>query len=199
MYYIGDYVLANTWSLKKCRSIIYLLTMFNIYFLIFQESNPALRLKDEVIAATLLSASGPSGSGASGPGGNHLESSAYGQDFVSEIVTESGQNNSISDSEVTLRSGSVDWQYFDEKSYIETKLVKEGEDAYAKNKFNQAASDRLASNRPIPDTRSGQCKAREWPSRNLEDRETRTQPALGRHSGGLALRTTERRARERCR
>ena len=27
MYYIGDYVLANTWSLKKCRSIIYLLTM----------------------------------------------------------------------------------------------------------------------------------------------------------------------------
>jgi len=134
-----------------------------------QESNPALRLKDEVIAATLLSASGPSGSGASGPGGNHLESSAYGQDFVSEIVTESGQNNSISDSEVTLRSGNVDWQYFDEKSYIETKLVKEGEDAYAKNKFNQAASDRLASNRPIPDTRSGQCKAREWPSRNLPE------------------------------
>ena len=58
---------------------------------------------------------------------------------------------------------------FDEKSYIETKLVKEGEDAYAKNKFNQAASDRLASNRPIPDTRSGQCKAREWPSRNLPE------------------------------
>ena len=27
MYYIGDYVLANTWSLKKYRSIIYLLTM----------------------------------------------------------------------------------------------------------------------------------------------------------------------------
>ena len=27
MYYIGDYVLANTWFLKKCMSIIYLLTM----------------------------------------------------------------------------------------------------------------------------------------------------------------------------
>ena len=27
MYYIGDYVLANMWSLKKYRSIIYLLTM----------------------------------------------------------------------------------------------------------------------------------------------------------------------------
>ena len=29
MYYIGDNVLANTWSLKKYRSIIYLLTMCN--------------------------------------------------------------------------------------------------------------------------------------------------------------------------
>ena len=52
---------------------------------------------------------------------------------------------------------------------IESKLVKEGEDAYAKNKFNQAASDRLASNRGIPDTRSGQCKARDWPNRNLPE------------------------------
>ena len=60
----------------------------------------------------------------------------------------------------------IDWQYFDEHTYIEAKAVKEGEDAYARNKFNQLASDRIASNRNIPDTRSGQCKARNW-SNNL--------------------------------
>ena len=126
-----------------------------------------MRLKDEVIAATLLSGSGsgPSGSGSGvggGATGHLIEPSAYGQDSSSDIVTE---NNSESDG----AGDSIDWQYFDEKAYIESKLVKEGEDAYAKNKFNQAASDRLASNRAIPDTRSGQCKAREWPSRNLPE------------------------------
>ena len=124
-----------------------------------------MRLKDEVIAATLLSGSGSgpsgSGSGVGGATGHLIEPSAYGQDSSSDIVTE---NNSESDA-----GDSIDWQYFDEKAYIESKLVKEGEDAYAKNKFNQAASDRLASNRAIPDTRSGQCKAREWPSRNLPE------------------------------
>ena len=117
-----------------------------------------------MIAATLLSGSGSgpsgSGSGSGGATGNLIESSAYGQDSSSDIVTE---NNSEQDSD------SIDWQYFDEKAYIESKLVKDGEDAYAKNKFNQAASDQLASNRAIPDTRSGQCKAREWPSRNLPE------------------------------
>ena len=59
-----------------------------------------------------------------------------------------------------------------------------GEDAYARNKFNQAASDKVgkmaifevnsyflnsrsnplkvASNREVPDTRSGACKANDW-------------------------------------
>ena len=37
-----------------------------------------------------------------------------------------------------------------------------GEDAYARNKFNQAASDKVASNREVPDTRSGACKANTW-------------------------------------
>ena len=37
MYYIGDYVLANTWSLKKYRSIIYLLTMWNTFYIYFKK------------------------------------------------------------------------------------------------------------------------------------------------------------------
>lgn len=45
------------------------------------------------------------------------------------------------------------WQYFDEKSYIDQTQIRPGQDAYAKNKFNQAASDRMKSNRDIPDTR----------------------------------------------
>ena len=48
-------------------------------------------------------------------------------------------------------------------------MVHEGEDAYSRNKFNQAASDRLASNRAIPDTRSTQCKARGWPDEELPE------------------------------
>ena len=116
-----------------------------------QDANPALRLKDEVIAATLLSASGPSGSGMTGGltgGGSRSESSA-------NDITESG--------------GDIEWQYFDERSYIDAKKVLEGEDAYSRNKFNQAESDKLASNRVIPDTRSAQCKARQWPHEDLPE------------------------------
>lgn len=44
--------------------------------------------------------------------------------------------------------------YFNEKAYIDKTRVKPGEDAYAKNKFNQAASDDIPSNRDIPDARN---------------------------------------------
>lgn len=108
-----------------------------------------------MIAATLLSASGPSGLGSSG-----LSSD---QDPVSLMGESSSGDGGVSNGD------DIDWQYFDERSYIEAKIVKEGEDAYARNKFNQAASDRLASNRVIPDTRSSQCKARQWPNKNLPD------------------------------
>jgi polypeptide N-acetylgalactosaminyltransferase len=50
-------------------------------------------------------------------------------------------------------SDQLQWQYFDERAYIDQTKVLPGQDAYAKNKFNQAASDRLRSNREIPDTR----------------------------------------------
>ena len=106
-----------------------------------------------MIAATLLSASGPSGGGgvvrfdSTGPSGEDVSSG-------SAAIVESAESD-------------IDWQYFDERTYIDAKLVRDGEDAYARNKFNQVASDQLPSNRVIPDTRSGQCKARQWPSKEL--------------------------------
>ena len=127
---------------------------FFLCFLIFcihfelQDANPALRLKDEVIAATLLSASGPSG-----------------QTGGSIGLTGSG----ASANDITESGGDIEWQYFDERSYIDAKKVQDGEDAYSRNKFNQAASDKLASNRVIPDTRSTQCKARKWPHEDLPE------------------------------
>lgn len=87
----------------------------------------------------------------SGPG------TGFGQSDLPEILLNTESDNSI------------DWQYFDERGYIDAKAVGSGEDAYAKNKFNQAASDRLTSNRAIPDTRSTQCKAKDWPAHHLPD------------------------------
>ena len=46
-------------------------------------------------------------------------------------------------------------QYFDERAYISAGALRPGENAYARNKFNQEASDKLPSNRDVPDTRSG--------------------------------------------
>ena len=54
------------------------------------------------------------------------------------------------------------WKYFDEKQYIWRATLSPLNDVYARNKFNQAASDRLASNRDIPDTRSYLCSSKEY-------------------------------------
>ena len=59
-------------------------------------------------------------------------------------------------------STGVHWQYFAEDSYIAGDKLKAGEDKYARNKFNQEASDKIASNRKVPDTRSSACKALDW-------------------------------------
>ncbi|KAG8310125.1 Polypeptide N-acetylgalactosaminyltransferase 2 [Homalodisca vitripennis] len=48
----------------------------------------------------------------------------------------------------------IAWNYFDERGYVAGGGLRLGEDPYNRNKFNQAASDRLASNRDIPDTRN---------------------------------------------
>lgn len=59
------------------------------------------------------------------------------------------------------------WKYFDEKQYISKATVSPLSDVYAKNKFNQAASDRLTSNRDIPDTRNYLCTAQEYDKQYL--------------------------------
>ena len=59
------------------------------------------------------------------------------------------------------------WQYiheeegvsrppFSEESYLKGDALKEGEDKYNRNQFNQAASDALGGDRSIPDTRHSQ-------------------------------------------
>ena len=58
--------------------------------------------------------------------------------------------------------GQVQWQYFAENSYIAGDSLREGEDKYSRNKFNQEASDKIASNRKVPDTRSRACRALDW-------------------------------------
>lgn len=46
------------------------------------------------------------------------------------------------------------WNYFDEAAYVARGGIKQGEDPYIRNRFNQEASDSLPSNRDIPDTRN---------------------------------------------
>ena len=50
----------------------------------------------------------------------------------------------------------VSWKNFDSNSYLEAGKLKQGEDRYAKNKFNQAASDAVQWDRSIADSREYQ-------------------------------------------
>lgn len=132
--------------------------MINVDFLFYslvssQETNPALRLKSEIDDNLLLTAAG---SGGSGRGGSDLQQLSTGP--------RSGHlpyENEVDDDAESAVTG-IAWEYFDERSYIEAGGLRPGEDVYGRNKFNQDASDRLASNRDVPDTRSSQCRGREW-------------------------------------
>ena len=72
--------------------------------------------------------------------------------FVSSKVGSASQKR-VRPSSIATADSRLPWKYFDEVEYIAKTKVQPGEDAYARNKFNQAASDRLRSNRDIPDTR----------------------------------------------
>ena len=97
----------------------------------FQDSrNPALKLKHSVILEELKK---------------------YGS---SKPINTGKQSNGILDTEDTKLNSKLQWQYFDEEAYIAKTKIGPGQDAYARNKFNQAASDKLKSNRDIPDTRN---------------------------------------------
>ncbi|XP_054169039.1 polypeptide N-acetylgalactosaminyltransferase 2-like [Oppia nitens] len=61
----------------------------------------------------------------------------------------------------------VYWKYFNEKDYISKATVAPMGDAYVKNKFNQMASDRLTSNRDIPDTRHYGCYSKKYDEQYL--------------------------------
>ncbi|XP_071833379.1 polypeptide N-acetylgalactosaminyltransferase 2-like [Apostichopus japonicus] len=54
------------------------------------------------------------------------------------------------------------WLRFDQATYIQKTLVAAGGDAYARNKFNQVASDKLHMDRSFSDTRHSQCKNIPW-------------------------------------
>lgn len=106
-----------------------------------EEENRALRLKEELLSSREISANGVDAfSSASGP----------------DRLAPSG----LQPPDLT----GVDWKYFSESAYITGNTLRAGEDAYARNKFNQAASDKIASNREVTDTRSGSCKALDWSS-----------------------------------
>jgi hypothetical protein len=127
-------------------------------FFSFQEYNPALRLK--------LGQSGPSSSGGSGTGYGSSGSGDGGGLTASAAALETSgfsSSSAASSNIIELSDPGVAWQYFDERSYISASGLKPGENAYARNKFNQEASDKLASNRDVPDTRSASCRKRVYP------------------------------------
>ncbi|XP_013380693.1 polypeptide N-acetylgalactosaminyltransferase 2-like [Lingula anatina] len=77
------------------------------------------------------------------------------EEAIEEIKKTRGKELTNEDPSLDTR---LSWQYFDEKNYVDKKKVQPGQDAYAKNKFNQVASDNIKSNRDVPDTRNWRCK-----------------------------------------
>ena len=48
----------------------------------------------------------------------------------------------------------VSWKDFDAEAYLSKQRLKPGQDAYARNKFNQQSSDDTKPDRAVPDTRN---------------------------------------------
>ena len=120
------------------------------------ESNPS---KDETAASA---PSGPAAAAAAAADSISLsvgpltgKRGALANDISSIDDNSSAHNDDDAENEVS-------WEYFDERSYVAAGGLRPGEDAYKRNKFNQEASDGLASNRDVPDTRGASCRKREW-------------------------------------
>jgi|UniRef100_A0AC35EXN6 polypeptide N-acetylgalactosaminyltransferase len=62
----------------------------------------------------------------------------------------------------------VKWSDFNVDKYLEAGKLKEGEDRYAKNKFNQAASDSTKWDRQITDSRELGCKSAKYDISKLQ-------------------------------
>ncbi|OQV20577.1 Polypeptide N-acetylgalactosaminyltransferase 2 [Hypsibius exemplaris] len=63
--------------------------------------------------------------------------------------------------------GTLPWSEFDVKAYLAATAVKPGEDGYVRNKFNQVASDEVAVDRSVPDTRQATCSSQNWKDGDL--------------------------------
>lgn len=72
------------------------------------------------------------------------------------------EDKSFTHNSIDNNLSQIEWQYFDEKKYISKTLLDSGENPYLRNKFNQAASDKIPSNREIPDTRHDECLAKKY-------------------------------------
>ena len=101
------------------------------FLLHFQNENRALRLREAASVSHFLK---DDLSASTLPNNNHLSSLA-----------------SYSSSDITPQ---LSWDYFDEQAYVRRGGLRNGEDPYIRNRFNQQASDSLPSNREIPDTRN---------------------------------------------
>ncbi|KAJ8721695.1 hypothetical protein PYW07_002470 [Mythimna separata] len=60
----------------------------------------------------------------------------------------------------TGNTGTTGRAYFDEAGYVAG--GSKDSDPYVRNRFNQAASDNLPSNRPVPDTRNAMCRLKKY-------------------------------------
>ena len=117
-----------------------------------QQENKALRLKNADVLIEENGGKTGSGLGSSfNSNTDNYKSNSYGNQEIF-VLGESNYAKSNSGNVINYDNRQA-WLYFDEKSYIRGNALKEGEDPYFKNKFNQAASDSLPSNREIPDTR----------------------------------------------
>ncbi|CAB0043726.1 unnamed protein product [Trichogramma brassicae] len=110
-----------------------------------KNENKALRLKESVTSGQALGSSMYVDAAIAVPEA----------ETVATIVSSESTRTSTTDLRVT-------WNYFDEQRYISRGGLRVGEDPYARNKFNQEASDGLPSNRDIPDTRSPMCRLKQW-------------------------------------
>ena len=70
------------------------------------------------------------------------------------------QGDTLQDPHPSLSRGNL--MYFDEQSYIAGTRLSPGQDAYAKNAFNQEASDAIPAGREIADYRHVQCRIKHY-------------------------------------
>ncbi|CAH1791456.1 unnamed protein product [Owenia fusiformis] len=115
--------------------------------------NPALKLKDDIVDIQ------------GGRGRNHDPMKdvdiVIGHD---EELPGEPKDNKLKFIPEKTKDSRLTWQYFDEKAYVDKTRTKDGDDVYARNKFNQRASDDIKSNRDIPDTRHQLCRNKDWSS-----------------------------------